>query len=314
MSAADKIERLFNLIALLLNADRPLPADEIRTKIPGYEGQSDTAFHRMFERDKDELKDLGYVVEIDDADLWGAPGYVIRRREGLPEDPGFTAQEMAALSLAVQAWGDEGAHATLGLLKLSVGSGVAEPGPTGWVLPRVPVDRNVATLLDAIARRKRVQFRYRTGGGGAPQERTVDPYAVRHRGVWYVTGFDHARGEERIFRLTRVDGSIRVGDGSTPDFEAPASVAIEVPRGPWEGEAVAEAVVGFAPEAAWWAQRRTDATVVRTREDGWVELRMPVSDVEPFAGWVAGFAAAAEVVEPPEVRAAVIRRLTEAMR
>ncbi|HVL33641.1 MAG TPA: WYL domain-containing protein [Actinomycetota bacterium] len=315
MASAEKIERLVNLIALLLNARRALSAEDIRSKIPGYAGQGDQAFHRMFERDKEELKELGYVLEIEEPDLVRPiPAYRISRRDALLEDPELTPEETAALSLAVQAWGDRGSDGVLGLLKLSVGSGDAEPGPTGFVLPRVPVDQNLATVLDAIAARKTVRFLYRTGGGGEPQERVVDPYAVHHRGVWYLAGHDHARGEVRRFRLTRVQGSVHMSKGAAPDFDAPDAPAATVPHGPWEGEEIARATIEFAPEAAWWVQRRTPATVRAERAGGWVEVEMPVADVDSFAGWIAGFADTAVVREPPELRRAVVELLREAAR
>ncbi|MFN2487332.1 MAG: hypothetical protein ABR609_12135 [Acidimicrobiia bacterium] len=42
------LERLINLLAMLLTAGRPMLADEIRRTIPGYSESSDDAFHRMF--------------------------------------------------------------------------------------------------------------------------------------------------------------------------------------------------------------------------------------------------------------------------
>src|ERR1043166_8345931 len=118
MSGTDKIERLLNLVALLLDTRRPLAVGEIREKIPGYDDQSDEAFHRMFERDKNDVRELGFVIEQEDIDAWGETGYRIRAHEALLEDPGLTPDEVAALSLAAQAWGG-GADGSLGLLKLS---------------------------------------------------------------------------------------------------------------------------------------------------------------------------------------------------
>ena len=53
------LERLLNLLACLLTAGRPVTADEIRHTVAGYEDKSDEAFHRMFERDKDLLREMG---------------------------------------------------------------------------------------------------------------------------------------------------------------------------------------------------------------------------------------------------------------
>jgi len=89
MAGSDKIERLFNLVALLLDTRRPLSVNDIREKIPSYADHSDDAFHRMFERDKNDVRDLGFVIEQEDIDAWGETGYRIRRSEALLDDPGF---------------------------------------------------------------------------------------------------------------------------------------------------------------------------------------------------------------------------------
>jgi predicted DNA-binding transcriptional regulator YafY len=303
----DKLERLIDLIALLLDTRRPLSATELRAKLPGYDDQSDEAFHRMFERDKAELRELGFTLE-QESTLDGEIRYRVPKEEALLEDPGLTPDEMAALSLAAQAWGEsEGA---LGMLKLSVGSGIAAPGATGWVLPRVAYDRTVATLLDAIERRKVVRFDYRASGSAEEEERILEPHGLYHRGDWYVSGLDRAREAVRSFKLSRVSGPVRVAGGDEPDFVAPSARARAVPRGPWEGEEIAAVCrIAFAPDSVWWVERRTGARRLAEREDGWTELEMPCADVHTFAAWIAGFADAAIVLEPPAVRDAVIAHL-----
>ncbi len=304
--AIAKIERLFNLIALLLDTPRALSAEEIREKIPdAYGGQTPDTFHRMFERDKNDVRELGFTVEHDEP-ITGEPGYRISKREALLADPGLTADEMAALSLAAQVWGQEG---SFGLLKLSIGSGVSDPGPSGWMMPKVGEHREVTRLMDAIERRKTVRFVYRTGGGGAPIERSVQPHGLYCRGSWYLRGYDTSRDAVLTFKLTRVVGRIAIADGPTPDFEAPPPAPLEVSRGPWEGETSMEAQVAFHPDVAWWVQRHTGAQELSTRDDGWVEVSLPASDTASFAGWITGFADRAVVIGPPELREAVLDRL-----
>ena len=60
----DKLERLLNLTAALLHTSRPLTAEEIRERVPGYpDGLS--AFRRTFERDKDDLREMGVPLSIE---------------------------------------------------------------------------------------------------------------------------------------------------------------------------------------------------------------------------------------------------------
>ena len=57
-----KTKRLLSLVVCLLSARRYLTAAQIREAVPGYPGVLD-AFKRMFERDKDELRELGIPLE-----------------------------------------------------------------------------------------------------------------------------------------------------------------------------------------------------------------------------------------------------------
>ncbi len=65
-----KAERLMNLTIMLLETSRPLTAREIRETIPGYGQESFDAFKRMFERDKEALREVGLPVEVS-TDVWG---------------------------------------------------------------------------------------------------------------------------------------------------------------------------------------------------------------------------------------------------
>lgn len=304
-----KLERILNLVALLLETRRPLTAEEIRSAIRAYDGQSDEAFRRMFERDKEELREMGIPVERVAVDAWeGRDGYRIPR-EALLEDPDLTPAEAAALSLAAQAWAGQvgGSSPAVAALKLSLG---ASPGGRPWILPRLePPDPNFEAMFDAIARRKVVTFAYRRGGGEPPADRTIEPAHLMHRGAWYVAGRDRDRGETRRFKLARIEGRVRVAVGGGPDFERPARDEVEPFRAPWEGEAEDTARVAFEPGTAWWAERRTGAARVSERADGWVELSLPVADRDLFVGWILGFADDAVVLEPDDLRAEVVARL-----
>lgn len=313
---ADKTERLLNLIALLLETRRPLQPEEIRAKIPGYAG-GDVAFRRMFERDKEEIRELGLPLELVSSDAWeGQEGYRIRPEAATIPDLDLTSDERTALLLAAQAWEGQAVPGDpdRALMKLSLAAGVDEKeAETGsWFRTRVDASAPVlGALFDAIERRKRVSFRYRTGGGGPAQQRRIDPYGLRHRGAWYVAGFDHDRGEVRHFKLERIDGAVKVAAGKDPDFDTPDGVATDIPRGPW-AEGGTEARVAFAPEAAWWVERRTGAEASTVRDDAWVEVALPFDDAERFLSWILGFGDHAVILAPEDLRAAAVARLRKA--
>ncbi|HYX80342.1 MAG TPA: DNA-binding transcriptional regulator, partial [Actinomycetota bacterium] len=75
------LERLVNLVALLLDSRRPLTFEEIRERMPeGYPQEDEDSAKRMFERDKDLLRDIGVPIEAVATDAWDVErGYVIRK-------------------------------------------------------------------------------------------------------------------------------------------------------------------------------------------------------------------------------------------
>ena len=85
------IERVLNLLAFLLTVGRPVTADEIRHTVAGYDQDTDEAFRRTFERDKDLLRQLGIPLRLAPTDAWEVEhGYVVPRDEYRLIDPGLT--------------------------------------------------------------------------------------------------------------------------------------------------------------------------------------------------------------------------------
>lgn len=305
-STVDKTERQLNLIALLLDAERPQPASRIRDALYA-DAPSDEAFKRMFERDKEDVRTLGVKVEVVPVNAW-EDGYVVRRDEVLLPDLDLDPAEHAALMLAAEMWGQGSlgpASPRLAGMKLAAATG--EPAPVPWILPHIGLEQpHVAALTEAIARRKRVRFRYRPSGATEASERDVEPYGLRFRSAWYLHGFDTGRGEPRSFKLDRIEGAVRVRSGRTPDFEPPDSVPVSVVPA---AELQIEARVAFSPDVAWSAERTAGARRVGERSDGWVELALPAGDADRFVRWVLGFGDDAELVAPPALRKLAIAEL-----
>src|SRR5580704_3022286 len=163
-----KTERLLSLVVCLLSARRYLTAAQIRDAVPGYP-DSFEAFKRMFERDKDELRELGIPLETGtNPGSDEEPGYRISRQAYELPEIRLEPDEAAVLGLAARVW----RRAEL--------AGAAQ-----------------GALLKLRAARSEAQQRH------------LEPWGVVNRnGRWYVTGLDTDRGEERVFRLSRVDGPV----------------------------------------------------------------------------------------------------------
>jgi predicted DNA-binding transcriptional regulator YafY len=315
-----KVERLVNLIALLLNTRRPLTVDEIRNTVPGYQQEDYSSFKRMFERDKEELRSLGIPIERRYTDVWEVEeGYLISKdRYYLPELD-LTPDEMAALWIASSVVADPGGKEDQALVKLSLGAdGSADPTSPPWLRARLDLDSPVLPqLLEAVAGRRSVRFGYRAAGQAKPVQRTVDPYALIHsQGAWYLVGHDHMRGAVRNFKLQRMTGGVSLATRSTaPDFEVPEGFSPEARSvtEPWISDEGTAVDVAFSPRLSWWVEQ-TSGLEPRGRWRDWSVVRLNVADEEGFVSWVLQFGEDALVRAPDRIRKAVIKRLRAAAR
>jgi predicted DNA-binding transcriptional regulator YafY len=311
--SAKKTERLLNLVICLLHTRRYLSVQEIRDAVPGYSADSEEAFRRMFERDKEELRDLGIPLEtgsdshVHEDEL----GYRIARRDYELPPVSLEPDEAAALGLAARLWQSAPLAGATGsaLLKLRA-AGVDAPEAGGALEPRVGSGEPAfEACLAAVTAGQSLQFSYRASGRPAPELRTLDPWGVVWwHGRWYVVGHDTARDDVRVFRLSRIVGdATAVGAPGTvkvpPDTDLRALVARMAGEDPRT-----TATVRVRPGAAWALRR--EAAGVTTGVDGWDRLELGYSDPERFADRVAGYGADAVVEGPDEARAAVVRRLT----
>src|SRR5436190_3150732 len=106
--AVHPLERLINLTALLLNAHRPLTFDEIRERIEAYRHGDAASAKRMFERDKDVLREAGVPVDLAATDVWDVEkGYRIDPSKYYLPDLAFTREETWALFVAAHAPGED---------------------------------------------------------------------------------------------------------------------------------------------------------------------------------------------------------------
>ncbi len=324
----NKLERLMNLVAMLLEVRRPATLEQIRNSIPDYRKQRSMAsFKRMFERDKSELREMGIPIRVEPVDAFGEEtGYRIPKEEYYLPEVEFTLEEKAAL-LLVSRFASGGMiplsrEASSALLKLSPDLGRSgEEGPL-----RIPVrfahpaesPEALSKLWEASVRRKTVRFAYRSLGSPEVRERSLDPYGIYFdRGAWYVVGFCHLRNEVRSFRLSRMDRVELVNpDSPDPDFRRPAEFRLrDYSRVlPWEFEEGTEyqAEVRLSPRIAWWVERDLgDVYPFRCLEDGGAVIKVRVRNEDAFFDWVLSLAEDAEVLSPPGLREKTVRRLEE---
>jgi proteasome accessory factor B len=307
-----KSERLMNLVICLLVARTYVSKAKIREVVEGYRDQSDDAFEKMFERDKDALKELGIPIELGHVDraFEDEPGYRIKRGEFELPDIHLEADEAAVVGLAARVW----QHARLAeattsaLAKLRAGGVTVDAAALALVEPQVAtIEPAFGPLWDAVVRRTPVSFTYRPPGR-EPTERHVEPWGiVSWHGHWYTVGHDRDREAVRMFRLSRVEGEVtragRAGSYAVPEGTDIRKLAGQL--GP--ADPTQTATVRVRPGAGFALRRRSSAT--RPAQDGWDVLELPFHNPEALADEVLPLGVDAVVIEPADARKAVVRRL-----
>ena len=304
---ADRVERLTNLLALLLETPEPLSLVAIAGALEGQYPDGTSALRGAFERDKAALRDIGVPIEqevVSGGPYAGQTRYWIDRDRYELADLRLDADEVRAIQVAVAATRSGSGLGQEALWKL--GGAIADHAlPVVATMPSLP---ELPTIRDAVARRGVVTFRYRD------VERDVEPHGLLLReGFWYLVGFDRVRGERRTFRVDRIDGGVTAGPSDA--FERPPRVDVRAvahwdPRAGEEGDTVEALVRVDAVRAAAVVREVGDDRVVERHPDGAVDLRVPAGNIDAFRSWVLGLLEHAEVLEPESVRDEVVAWLS----
>ncbi|ABM14239.1 MULTISPECIES: helix-turn-helix transcriptional regulator [Mycolicibacterium] len=318
-----KVERLMNLVIALLSTRSFITADRIRETVFGYsDDASDEAFSRMFERDKNELRDLGIPLEtgrVSPSDP--AEGYRINRESYALPAVELTPDEAAAVAVATQLWeSPELITATQSaLLKLraagidieaadddiAITSTAALPGLRGS-------EEVLGILLSAIDSGRAVRFRHRPSRSEPYMTRTVEPWGVvTDRGRWYLVGHDRDRDAVRTFRLSRIGADVTpIGDAGSVSRPDGIDLREIVKRVVGDWPATGQARVWVAEGRATALRRR--GTVVGPKMVGGRagdEITVDIGMFDRLAREVASYGADALALEPQSLRDDVIARL-----
>lgn len=310
-----------NLVIALLSTRQFLTAERIRDSVAGYEeSASDEAFSRMFERDKNELRDLGIPLEVGQVSRYSTvEGYRINRDAYELPDIDLSDEEAAAVAVAVQMWeSPELAAAAEGaLLKLRAAGVHVETDAAVASVPAVPARTRgsepvLGKLLAAIDAGRAVRFEHR-GAVNAPYlMRDVEPWGVvTHHGRWYLVGHDRDRDAVRSFRLSRIGDDI-TAHGPVNAVRKPDGVDLR---------SIVDRVTGSAPVSGaatvWVAEGRGReirrlGRVLGERAVGdraGVEVEIPIRSRDWLARLITGLGPDALVLAPAELRSDVVARL-----
>jgi len=338
---APKLQRWIDLLAALLGHRLPATFEQLAHDVPAYlvdgsvaKGAPSPTVKRMFERDKVELRELGVPIETIGEDGSDESSYRLRAKDFyLPylgvvttrgiEQPSpadrFGYQSLATLAfepdelqaivdgarLVAQA-GDpalaDEVHRAVRKLAFDLPVGATD-GPAAIAPPASRAEpRALATLGDALFRRKRVTFHYHSMGTDESTSRTVEPYGLFFvGGHWYLVGRDTEKDARRNYRVGRIrDVKANTARAGTADYEIPADFSLREharSRQAWEigdGEAF-EAIVEFSGDSG---AARAAAALGRSEDAAPSLRRFDVRRADSFARWLLAFAGEARPVAP----------------
>jgi len=160
-------------------------------------------------------------------------------------------------------------------------------------------------LSGAVLKLNEVEFDYRKPGSPQPERRRVRPYHLANReNLWYLIAFDLERNALRTYALPRIT-AVTV---TRQRFEKPADFTPEKffanALGVLGGDGDFQVVIRFKPEVADLVREREwhESQEMRELPGGALELQLRLGALTEIEQWVLGWGAAAEVIEPAELR------------
>ncbi len=290
---AEALERLVNLAMYLASARAPVTWEQVRAHVDGYPAHQDqAAFLRMFERDKEDLREAGLVIESD-AD--GA--YRLDAAATFASEISLSAAETATVRAVGAAFLDDESFPFSDDLRIALAkvatSVQADHAPVVSRLAEEQPGRqgaSVALLDRAILARKRVEFRY-VNAAGERKRHSVEPFGLFLRdGRWYLVGRDRDLDKVRLYAVLRIQSiqANRVRPKS-PDFDRPTdfdvrsfiALPFQYGRDPFE------ASVRFEPAHAWRTRTLTTGSgTLDEADDGSIEWTIAARDPERLMRWV----------------------------
>ncbi|AEE46086.1 helix-turn-helix transcriptional regulator [Cellulomonas fimi] len=322
-------ERLLNLVIALVNTSGRMTKEQVRTSVAGYQdAPSDDAFERMFERDKDTLRELGIpVLTVTDAGHGDDIGYRIDADAYALAPLDLTAAELGVLAMAAQLWQDQSLRTDTSRALTKLRAVGAAPEATDLVAGLAPRVRSgggaIGPLLDAIQARQAVRFVYRAANTGEVRERTVEPWKLlARRGGWLLVGRDRGRDAQRSYRLSRIEGAVRTV-GEPGAFSPPSAQELASPLLPWDERPEQVATLAVLPGRASATRARAVeapagapdvagdpslAPLLAHRDVVHVPFRLDWELAEELVA----YGDAVLVLDPPEVRRAVLHLLRTA--
>ena len=326
--ADKKVERQLNLISYLLAEREPLPINRIFEDVSGYISDKDhETKRRMFERDKTDLKELGFNIQYREEGVFQDGGYFLNKKDVFLPDTHFTPEEKFIISRLICASLKESSFSLYDCLSsaaqklgfftehIHVDTSFSRIGPFFLHTDSLQDRKVLPDILDAISMRKNIKVNYKTSYRKEARQRTISPYAVILRSsYWYIVGFCHLRNEVRVFRIDRIIAPVQFN--KTPgkkEFEIPEDFKTEdysSERWDFSSDDGKDAVVKFTKEIAGRIEKvLPDGSAVKHLKNGDIEVTFKSVDINRFGWWISTFGRHALAIKPKDFRKLVFNKV-----
>jgi len=216
--SVSKSERILNLFFVLINSKRPIARSEIRQRVNGYEeSESESAFERMFERDKDELRNTGIKIDTVPIDplFDDELGYQIDSKIFLTKSVEWTPSERAILSLASTTWHRTEFENLAKSATLKTGSSIKVESNKDVVDSYSEELIKFRSIMKALNSKSIMAIRYFSFDDVEPKERNVIPKKLYRQGDnWYIDAYDLNSGAWKTYQTNRIIGEVEIKPAS----------------------------------------------------------------------------------------------------
>ena len=306
LTVSRKTERLVNLTIALLATKRYITKSEIFRTVDGYEG-SDESKERMFERDKDDLRNLGIEIEVGTFDplFEDEAGYRITPSSYKLDLGELDGTDIALLSIAASAWTGAALEreSTSALIKLASMGLDSDSEALSLLAPRINgTNENFTVITDAIIRRSEIEFEY-VSSDLTKQQRRIAPYSLRGQsGSWYLVGQDLEKNSLRTFRLDRIVSEVSASKKSNT-YVIPDEI-------PDQGAEEVREIARIRIRKNRGHQLRSYAKVLESDEE-WDEVSLPIVDANWLLRTILWHRDDVVLLEPSSLRKQIVQSLKE---
>jgi len=301
-----------NLLFVLINAKRPVSREQIRVLVPGYP-ESQAAFERMFERDKEQLRAVGVAIKTQPTDVLfeDSLGYLIEMPQ-VANEIELSLEEVVLIRLAEQAWRDPDLASLAKTTALTLESAQRTPVLEGDASSQPPLammnerlGSKVVPVIEAISTRRALAFNYQKMTDEVPSLRKVEPWRVFFaNNTWYLIGYDTQSKAPRTYRLSRITNLPKVSDEQS-QMALPTAGELDLIT---KDALVAgrEAVISVHSDAPIEVSTffRTVMTEIYESSEGF-EGKVSYWDANEYASFLLRFAGSISVASPPELAQAL---------